>query len=311
MNQYNENDYKNKCDSYKMRYIGNHKEKHKGTVVDFICPIHETKGVQSKDWSHFKSSKQPCSYCNGRKRSTEDAKKMIKNKNIVFVSEYKGAEKPVTCKCTKCGNVWISNRPMDLFRRENGCSKCSIETKRLKRIKPQEKYEEELKKINPNIKVVGKYNGTHRYIKCKCLVDGYEFESIACNLLNKSAGCPKCNMSVGENRIVDFMEKNSIRYTRQKTFDGCREKLPLKFDVFDEDHGIAIEFQGEQHYFPVDFETNSKEKAVLQFKELQKRDSIKKKYCNDNGIPLICIPYYERNNVENYLRDKIYNQLLA
>lgn len=109
------------------------------------------------------------------------------------------------------------------------------------------------------------------------------------------------------------MEKHNINYTRQKTFKDCMDKLPLKFDVFDEDNNIAIEFQGEQHYFPVDFETNNKEKARKQFASLKRRDAIKKKFCINNNIKLICIPYYERNNVENFLAssDEIYNNLLA
>lgn len=310
---YTENDYKNKCNELDVEYVGFHKEFHKGTMIDFICVKHKEHSIQSIDWSHFKNLKKPCGYCNGRKRTTQEAQSMVKNPNIIFTSEYLGTEKPIRCKCIKCNYEWICNRPLDLFKRPNGCPKCALESKRLKRIKSQERYEYDLHKINPNIKVIGTYKGTHQYIKCKCLLDDYEFESIACNLLNGTAGCPKCNMSVGENKIVDFMEKYHITYTRQKTFKNCRDKLPLKFDVFNEDNNIAIEFQGEQHYFPVDFETNNKEKAQRQFKSLQIRDAIKKEFCINNNIKLICIPYYERNNVETYLAnsDKIYNNLLA
>lgn len=311
MNKYTEKDYKLKCEEFNVDYIGFHKHKHRGTMIEFVCKKHMECGIQTKDWSHFKEMKQPCSYCNGRKCTTEDAQKLIKNHNIIFTSEYAGTEKPIGCKCLKCGNEWISNRPLDLFKREGGCSKCSLESKRSKRMKNKEEYESQLLQINPNIKVIGKYNGTHKYIKCKCLIDNYEWESLACNLLNGSAGCPKCNMSVGENKIIDFMEKYNLIYTRQKTFTDCRDKLPLKFDIFDETNNIAIEFQGEQHYFPVDFETNNPQKANRQFEELQKRDAIKQKYCIDNNITLICIPYYERNNVENYLinNNEIYKKL--
>ena len=311
MNKYTEDDYKIKCSELKVEYVGTHKDKHKGTIIEFLCEKHKECGIQAKDWSHFRNLKQPCSYCNGRKRTTEEAQKLVKNPNIIFISEYKGSEKPIKCKCLKCGNEWVSNRPIDLFRRECGCQTCSIKIKTSKRLKKQKEYEHELSLVNPNIKVIGKYTGTHKYIECECLIDGYKWKSFACNLLNGSAGCPKCNMSVGENKIVDFMEKYNLLYTRQKTFDNCRDKLPLKFDVFDEDNNIAIEFQGEQHFFPVDFETNNPQKAKIQFQELKKRDEIKKKYCNDNNIKLICVPYYERNNVEDFLinSNEIYRKL--
>ena len=228
---------------------------------------------------------------------------MVINKNIIFTSEYNGTEKPIKCKCLKCNLEWVCGRPMDLFKREIGCPSCAKQSKSEKRRKSQNEFEKDLYKVNPKIEVIGEYKGSHKFVKCRCKIDGYEWESYACNLLNGSAGCPKCNMSIGENNIVSFMERYKINYSRQKTFVGCKDVYPLKFDVFDEDNNIAIEFQGEQHYFPVDFETNNELKAREQFEALKKRDEIKRNYCNHNNIKLICIPYYERNNVENFLRE--------
>ena len=173
----------------------------------------------------------------------------------------------------------MCNRPIDLFHRENGCPNCSVKSKSQKRKTSQKDFEEKLFLQNPKILVVGKYKGSHELVECKCLICNYIWESYACNLLNGSTGCPKCNMSVGENKIVDFMEKHQISYTRQKSFVDCKDKYPLKFDVYDEDNNIVIEFQGEQHYFPVDFETNNYQKAQEQFNSLIRRDNIKKEYC--------------------------------
>ena len=310
MKKSSEEDYKNKCKELNVEYVGTHKEFHKGNMVDYICPKHKNIGIQTTDWSHFKIQKNSCPYCAGRYRTTEDAQRLIKNPNIIFLSNFDGDEKPITCKCLKCNYIWINNRPMDLFRRENGCPICSRKDSTEKRTLSQDDYESKLYKVNPYIKIIGKYKGTHKLIKCKCLKDDYIWESYACNLLNGSASCPKCNMSVGENKIIEFMEKNNINYSRQKKFDDCKDKYLLKFDIYDEDHNILIEFQGEQHYFPVDFETNNPEKANIQFETLQKRDKIKSDFCKKNSIPLICIPYYERNNVEKFLinNSEVYKQ---
>lgn len=35
-------------------------------------------------------------------------------------------------------------------------------------------------------------------------------------------------------------------------------------------------------------------------------DKIKTDYCNNNNIPLIRIPYWERPNIERYLKNKLY-----
>lgn len=48
-NKYTENDYINRCLELGMKYVGIHKEKKKGTMIEFICPKHENKGVQYCD----------------------------------------------------------------------------------------------------------------------------------------------------------------------------------------------------------------------------------------------------------------------
>ena len=303
MGKFSEEECKKKCEELDVEYVGYYKTS--VTVVRYICKKHRDKGIQEKDWGHFRNQKKSCPYCSGRYKTTEEAQSMVLNPNIRFISEYKGAEKPVKCECNKCGNVWITNRPMDLFRRKCGCPECSKVNKGLHRRKTQEEFVNEMKVINPDIEIIGEYTGTHKYVKCRCKKDGYVWESHASNLRNGSAGCPICNGSVGEKNIVMFMEKNGISYERQKTFDGCRLQQPLKFDVYDIDNNIAIEFQGEQHYIPVDFENNDPEAAKVAFGKQMKRDSVKREYCKDNGITLVCIPYWERSSVGRYLIDNV------
>ena len=302
--KYTEQDYIDKCNDFNVIYIGNHKENHRGTMIDFICKKHKEKGVQSIDWSHFKDKKQACPYCFG-KRNTNDAQKLIKNKDIEFISEYYGSEKPVKCLCHKCNTIWTTNRPIDLFRRNIGCPVCANESRKKAKAKSQEQFEYELNKVNKNIKIIGTYKGTHKPIKCKCEIDGYEWESYASNLLNGSAGCPLCNMSIGENNVITFFTKLGINFDTQKTFKDCKDIGLLKFDVYDNDNNIAIEFQGEQHYFPIDFSGKGKDNAIKEYNLLQKRDNIKKEYCLNNNLKLVCIPYRERNNVDNYLLEEV------
>ena len=303
-NKYTEEDFERKCNELNVIYNGTSKEKKKGTMIHFICPIHSDKGEQIKDWSHFKNLKQACSYCAGRNLTTSDANKLILNPNIEFVSEYQGVEKPVQCHCKKCGAVWVTNRPLDLFRRECGCPVCAKENRRKKRLKPHEEYVKEVEDKFPNIKIIGDYIGTHNYIRCYCNIHKIEWESIACNILNGAAGCPICNCSVGERNVIQYLNKMGYKYVQQKSFEDCRDILPLKYDVYDIDNNVLIEFQGEQHYYPVDFDTNDPQKAETAFEALKRRDQIKEDYCSANNIPLIKIPYWERNNVEQFLDQK-------
>lgn len=104
-----------------------------------------------------------------------------------------------------------------------------------------------------------------------------------------SCGCKKI-MSKGEEKIKQILDTNNISYEQQKVFKDCKDKTPLRFDFFVDDNYI-IEYDGEQHYFPVAFSGNLSE-AQNQYEQNIKRDEIKNKWCENNNIPIIRIPYY-------------------
>lgn len=199
MNKYNEDNYKDKCKELNLIYIGNHKEYHKGTVIEFVCNKHKEKGVQNCDWSHFRTYKIGCKYCSGRGKTNSDIIQEIKNKDVELISEYKGNEKPINCKCKKCGNTWIT-LPKVLTTNGSGCPICGRRQIIKAKTKTKEKFINEIKQVNPNIIILGDYVNTHTKIKCKCLIDNTVWYGYPANLLNKSAGCPVCNISVGEKR---------------------------------------------------------------------------------------------------------------
>ena len=72
---------------------------------------------------------------------------------------------------------------------------------------------------------------------------------------------------------------------------------PLRFDfaIFENGKVITlIECQGEQHYNKDEFFTDD---------SLLIRDNLKKKFCLENKIPLIEIPYYDYDKIDaEYLR---------
>lgn len=115
--------------------------------------------------------------------------------------------------------------------------------------------------------------------------------------------CFNCQKTKGERRISEWLDKTNIDYVYQKRFDDCRNinTLPFDFGIFLNKKWKLIEFQGGQHYFPVDFFGEGIEKAKLNFKEQVKRDKIKKRYCKDNNIRLIVIPYWKYEKIESIL----------
>ena len=136
-----------------------------------------------------------------------------------------------------------------------------------------------------------------------CMKHGM-FEQTPNNHLAPS-GCPKCFISKGENLIVNFLDKNNIRYSIQHTFNNCvGNKNKLRFDFYLPDNGICIEFDGKQHFEPVRFNGCSQEEALRKFNNCKLSDEIKTNYCLDNNIKLIRIPF-NMVDIEKYLIKEI------
>lgn len=121
---------------------------------------------------------------------------------------------------------------------------------------------------------------------------GLEWD-IAPNNLFQGKRCPRCyNDSKGERLVRCILSKSKHKFTTQKTFDGCAHEKLLRFDFYIPELNTCIEYDGEQHYRPVDFSGKGTVYAIKEFELTKKRDGIKNKYCRDNNINLIRIPYY-------------------
>ena len=108
------------------------------------------------------------------------------------------------------------------------------------------------------------------------------------------------NMSEGELKIREWLIENNIPYETEKTFDGMVYKQPLRLDFYLPKHNIGIEFDGAYHLHSYDWVGGGE---TLEINKL--RDSIKNKYCEDNNIKLIRIPYWEYKNIANILTQEV------
>lgn len=123
----------------------------------------------------------------------------------------------------------------------------------------------------------------------------------------KSCGCM---ISAGEDKIKNFLEEYKIKFEQQKFFKECKNISALRFDfqIFypNSNNFFMVEYQGKQHYIPVSFDKKLSEKEIIDiFKENQLRDDIKRQYCKDNNIELLEIPYWDFDNIEKILADKL------
>lgn len=110
------------------------------------------------------------------------------------------------------------------------------------------------------------------------------------------SGCPSCKNSKGENEIYKYLKINNIKFESQYKFKDCINIRPLPFDFYLNDHNILIEFDGIQHFKPI--ERYGGQKA---FDNNLKKDIIKNEYCRINNIKLIRIDYTQIKNIKDIL----------
>ena len=119
--------------------------------------------------------------------------------NIEIVGNYVNTYTSIECRCKIDGYTWKA-RPYNLLR-GFGCAKCSNNA-----FKPYEEFVEQLHEINPNVEVIGEYKNSSTKIKCKCKIDGHEWEVIPFNLL-KGYQCPKCSLKLRRKPHGEFIKE--------------------------------------------------------------------------------------------------------
>lgn len=119
-----------------------------------------------------------------------------------------------------------------------------------------------------------------------CVVRGCDLKS------GKTTSCQCQKSSRGEEQIAFLLTENNISFEMQKKFEDCKNINKLSFDFY-VNNQYLIEFDGIQH-----FKETTGWNTLERFEEQQKRDEIKNKYCLDNNIPLIRIPYYHLSNLK-------------
>ena len=104
--------------------------------------------------------------------------------------------------------------------------------------------------------------------------------------------------SKGELNVAQWLSNNNIEFDTEYTFPNLRGEKGglLRFDFKIRNKPILIEFQGEQHYKPIEFFGGE-----IRFAKQQLYDDLKRKYCKYYNYHLIEIPY-NYNSLDNYLQ---------
>lgn len=117
----------------------------------------------------------------------------------------------------------------------------------------------------------------------------------------RGKGCPSCKETTGERRIREYLQTHGITFTPQKRFPDCKLVRPLSFDFYLPAIRIAIEYDGKQHFEPVNFTGRSNCDVKAAFEKCVQSDSVKESYCRRNGIALLRISYQQAKSIDHIL----------
>lgn len=96
----------------------------------------------------------------------------------------------------------------------------------------------------------------------------------------------RTKMSYGEKIIQDFLTENDVEFIYNRSVKDCKNVSKLRFDFYLPQYNTCIEYDGIQHYKPVDAFGGGEE-----FKRTKERDKIKDEFCEENNIKLVRICY--------------------
>jgi hypothetical protein len=142
---------------------------------------------------------------------------------------------------------------------------------------------------------------SERYVYWKCSFCGHSWNAqIASRNRSKCLGCKNCKSSKLEIQIAQFLEENDIRYIKYKKYEGLvgLKNGLLSYDFYLPEHNVLIEGQGQFHDG-----TNDYTRANI--KTQQEHDKRKKEFSIKNNIKLIEIWYYEFDQIEQLLKQKL------
>lgn len=278
--------------------------------IDYKTPILHRCKIHNIEWYINPANAlggKSCKLCKGdkiknSKRMSDDEyikRLSVANPYVEIVGQYVNANTPVMHRCKIHDITWMT-RPADALKGK-GCQKCHIERFSKSKSKTHIEYITELAIKNTNIEVIGMYVKAKIPIAHRCKICGHQWDASPDNILH-GAGCPICNISHGEKEICDYLNNMNVYFIPQHTFNDCRNKKLLPFDFYLPEYNLCIEYDGIQHFEPVEYFG-----GIDALERCQHNDAIKNNYCLLHNIRLLRIRYdkdikTELNNFFNSIK---------
>ncbi len=213
----------------------------------------------------------------------------------------------VICVCD-CGNVCISKKADVTSLHTQSCGCLQADTASKANTKDFSGFVSDTG-VSLNTKAYKNKSGVWMW-NCTCPLCKSSFVALPAKVLSNHTSSCGCKIKSSKERLIkSTLDRIGVGYVCEKRFNDCKDKYTLPFDFAiykDGKISMLIEYDGEQHYKPIDFWGGIKEHS-----NVIRRDGIKTTYCLENNIPLLRIPYYlSDQEIKTTITNTIYPERL-
>lgn len=138
--------------------------------------------------------------------------------------------------------------------------------------------------------------------RCKCDC-GNEVNVLGNSLVMHQTLSCGCLVSYWNMYIGQLLKNNKIEYKSEYTV--FINDTYYRYDFYLPQYNLFIEYDGQQHFEPIRFRGMKIEDVNNSFKKIQEHDKIKNRYCEENNINLLRIPYWETKNIETIINNHL------
>jgi hypothetical protein len=141
----------------------------------------------------------------------------------------------------------------------------------------------------------------NQILRCSCEC-GSEKEVDSDSLKSGNTQSCGCLVSVNNSEIAAWLISSGYQFEAEYKDKRCRRKNPLPFDfaVWLDGQLHLIEFQGWHHYH------TGGRYPPERLARVKESDELKRRFCEENSIPLLAIPYWQRKDklhmIEGFLK---------
>lgn len=277
--------------------------------VEVLC--NKCKYIWNPNAGNFIYNKSKCPQCNIKNKAifathTEEERAFFERKftfnfyekhgtKYNIIGKYINASTKISAICDKHGEFKVI--PFAL----NGCKECQIESKSMTH---QEFLDRVFTLVGNEYLVISQYVNNHTKVTMLHNSCGNEVKIKPNHFFNSGVRCQHCFSSKGERKIEQFLQNHEIKYEKQHSFKELKSNKnhALRFDfcILKNEQMTLIEYDGRQHFQTIDAWGGEEG-----FNLLKENDSIKNRFCTENKIRLIRIPYWEFDNIENILLQEL------